>query len=152
MRGVSDDAIETHPDFVSNIGGSATNPKNGAIFYNAQTGKTTDGKTAEASDDGYVFKEFAIIVGGSRNPFAKQEAYLNSSKLTWRKTSVTRASPNSATRAGRIDSPPGGAPGLSGGANWLNMGLSSTKQGAVYQVTEDWMASGPGGWNPLVYK
>lgn len=35
--------------------------------------------------------------------------------------------------------------------NWLYMGFSYTERGAAFVVTHQWLLSGIGGWNPLIY-
>jgi hypothetical protein len=148
---LSEDPIDTHKEFVTKIGGKPTAPKNGAIFRNAD-GDRTDGITPAPSDKGWVFDSFALIVGGQKNRKAKVEAYLNPSKIIFRKTWMSLRKPGT-NKAGKLDTPPssGDPPNLTGGANWLNMGITSVREGNIYHNTEEWMASGPGGWDPDIY-
>jgi len=142
VRGVSEDKIETHKDFDSLIGGTATAPLNGAIFRDVKTGVSTS--KSQDSNENKVFDKFELS-----SKYKGVESYLNASQMTWRKSWVTHANPTSATRAGKIGTPEGQAPAING--TWLNMGLTSTKRGSVYQVTEEWRASGKDGWDAIIY-
>lgn len=153
VRGLSEDPIDTHPWF-DKIAGTATDPKNGAIFYNAGLGNAgwAWSGTPASEDKGYLFHGFSVTgEDGKPNPFAKMEVYLNPSKMTWRKSWIAHSRP-AGSNAGKITSnPEGPAPALKSPQNWMNMGNTSTQRGSVFQCTEEWMASGPRGWNDTVY-
>lgn len=151
VRGVSDDPIETHDRFDSVIGGTPKNPLNGANFRNISDGTIANAAKKASTDEGYVFDSFSIILpNGKKNPFAKIEAYYNASKCTWRKSWLSRARPSSNVRAGKIDTPDGNPPAING--DWLNMGITSVERGSIFSNTEDWLGSGPGGWNKIIYR
>jgi hypothetical protein len=160
VKGVSEDAIETHPKFLSTIGGKPTAPLHGATFRFVKTGWITDGATPATEDTGAVFDSFTLMkVGnddegnlvsdGGKNPFASIKSYFNPSKVTWRKTWVSTSNPKNNNSAGKRQTPPGDPPSIQG--NWLNMGFSSTQRGQVFMISEEWLASGPQGWNSVIY-
>ena len=149
--GLSEEPIETHPKFVTTLGGTPKNPGNGAIFRHAGTGALAYEGAPAPTDDGYVFDSFAPIYGGAQNPFAKVSAYLDSCAMTWRRTSVSPVSTSSVSKAGKIDTPSGNPPKLATGRNWLNMGVTQTQRGAAFVSSEEWRASGPNGWNADIY-
>lgn len=152
--GLSEDHIETNPNFITFIGGKPTAPLNGCVFRLAigeNAGALTNGKAPAETDTGYVFDHFLLIgADGKRNPYAKVESYMNATKITWRKTWVSTANPKDNKKAGYIDTPPGTPPSIEPG-NWLNMGFSSTQRGKVFMISESWMSSGPLGWLKPVY-
>jgi len=148
---LSEERIATHPKF-KEIGGSAKEPKNGANFRNAANPKMPNATTEEPanSNDGYVFDSFDLTIGDEVNDFAGMESYLDPG-ATWRATSTGRYSAATINAAGSIGIPIGPAPNLSSGRNWLSMGMSSVQRGRVFQLTQEWRASGRRGWNRKVY-
>ncbi len=154
--GLSEEPIETHPKFVEDIGGTASDPINGSMWEHQGTRVWTwDGADNNPGDNnGWQFKGFLVLnADGSLNDFAKIETYLSTTNMTWRKTWNVRATINSIRNAGKIDSPPGGPPDIDNGGdiNWLNMGVTQTRRGSAYQLTQEWRASGRRGWNETVY-
>lgn len=150
--GVGEEPIETHPRFVSDIGGRPSGPLNGAIFFNPKTGDYVNEGSPASSDAGYVFFAFAATLSdGTKNPFAKIEQYLDPSQMTWRATTYVPAGQTAIGRVGHIAPPQGPAPQLPSPMNWLDMGLSSTQRGSAFQLVQEWRASGPRGWNGIVY-
>lgn len=159
--GLSEEHIETHPDFVKKIGGTAHEPLNGAVFE--QLGD--DGGVIATWQEGHVspnvdsrnciFKKFSTFAPGKPdlNPFAKGEVYLSATGMTWRKTYNIKASLSTIRKAGKIDRPEGSPPDIDAGGkiNWLNMGVNMTKRGSCYQCVQEWRASGRQGWNETVY-
>jgi hypothetical protein len=153
--GVSEEPIETHPDFAS-FAGSPMSPINGANFRLLEKGTIVNAKTATKPEgpDGYVFDSFDIFTGdgkGGKNKFAKVESYLEASQLTWRMTYNSKVSPASIAGVGLIGDPIGPAPRLAGKRNWLFMGITSTKRGSAYQTSMEWRASGRSGWIEEIY-
>lgn len=124
---VSEAPIETHPKFTSVIGGKKGSELNGAVF----------------NDDG-TFKGWK-----SDSPYAGKEAYLIAS-TAYRRTTPTRSRPSSVGPVGRLDVQPGIASDVPN-ANWLFTCRSWHRDGAVYELSEEWMLSGPGGWDPVLY-
>ncbi len=152
--GLSEEPIETHPKFKTDIGGTPTAPLNGAMFEDQQTKIIVfDGSdTSAATDDGYMFKGFMVInADGTLNEFAKVEHYLEASQLTWRRTTARKVSATSVSTVGKKATPKGPYPTLPSGRTWLYMGLTQTQKGSVYQVVEEWRASGRRGWNDDIY-
>ena len=126
--GQNNDPIETHPDF-EDFAGTKDAPKNGAKF---------DEETGEFI--GFVGAEF---------PFQGVLYYLNpSSRISisyWTKTQ-----PNLENRMVIVDNITG-FPGLPDAANYLRVDMPYRKVGNNYQVTEQYLASGPTGWNAIIY-
>ena len=145
--GCSDEPIETHPKFVSDIGGSPSSPSNGAIFVDVETGAPTD------DDEKGVFSRFTIMAGGDKNPYAGVSKYLDASQVTWTMTQVTSSRPSDVSELGTIDTPSGSPPSLANGRNWLYVGLSYEVRGGgtVYKVKYSWRASRMGGWITAMY-
>ena len=145
--GCSDEPVETHPKFVSDIGGSPSSPAHGAIFVDVETGeKTTDNTKG-------VFSRFTIMDGSVKNPYAGVSKYLDASQVTWTKTQVTSTRPASASGVGFIGTPAGSPPSLGSGRNWLYIGLGYEERGGgtVFKVKQSWRASRLGGWITAMY-
>lgn len=121
----SEAPIETHPDFVELIAGTKAAPLNKAIF-----------------DDASKFLGF-----GSGSAFAGVESFLIPT-TTYRKSTPSRFRPSSLADVGTIRNAPIAAPL---GGNWLFTGRTWSRDGGVYQVVEEYLASGPKGWDPIVY-
>lgn len=136
----SEESIQTHPNFVSTLAGTASNPKNGAIFLDFETG------LASSDDTRGVFREFRTTIGTARNPLAGVTSFL-SPQVTVRKTQMS-LSPVSAVGVGTIQ-PPGAPVAISG--NWLKTGASFIQRGRVYANTEEWRSSGRNQWNEDIY-
>ena len=76
-----------------------------------------------------------------------------SPRVTWRESWV-RNKPVSAAELndiGKISSPLGPAPTLSGGRTWLLNGVTQTQEGNSFRIELEWLASDPGGWDPDIY-
>lgn len=141
--GTGNEPIETHPKFVTDIGGKPSDPKNGARFRHYETG-------AETEDDALgVFDEFKLIVDGLKNPYAKGEAFIAQNNTVWTKSWTQRTKPDS--YGVKIATPDGPYPDYGGDTNWLAMPIAYTQRGSVFTCTAKWIASGPGGWNATVY-
>ena len=84
--GTGTERIETHPDFVSVIGGTPANPLNGAIFRDGNGNQTSDNQAG-------MFDRFRVHVGGVKNPWAGLEEYLTIAGTTWTKSWTARAAP-----------------------------------------------------------
>jgi hypothetical protein len=141
--GSNEEPIETHPEFVTDIAGKPSNPRNGAIFLDPSTGRQTEDDTRG------VFEKFSILVEGIQNPFAGLSKYLDLTNITFRKKYTTRSRP--ATANGTYLDSPSGAPSIGSGRNWLYMGLSYEERGDVFSVVEEWRGSPRRGWNQIVY-
>lgn len=152
LDATSEEPISTHPEFVNKIGGTAKNPKNGAIFERVEDGFRTNGFKKESTDKGYVFYKFnQVDANGSQNPYAGIESYLEASNVIWRKTVNLRAPISNITQVGKIDNPEGPAPRLNKPRNWLLVSITQSRRGSVYQTVTEWRASGRQGWNPDIY-
>jgi len=120
--------IETHPNFAS-FAGTIGTPLNGAIF------DPTDGTFRKFGNDapdrwrGVTSYEMPVAIV--------------------RETEITVTSPSVAT-VGRIDSPPL-APSLGAGQTWRLASVTSDIRGRIYVVRREWQASGPKGWNTVLY-
>lgn len=132
----SEEPIQTHPKF-KEFAGTPSDPKNGAIFIDPETGKPTK------NNEKGVFREFGF---GSK--FEGVDSYLNIS-CTYTVTSYQATKPKDSSDVGKISSPPG-APKTSG-RNWLYTGMEYTRRGGVYEVRKSWLMSGPGGWKKEIY-
>lgn len=153
VLGVESSAIETHPDFDKRIGGKPTAGLNGAMWRRCDNDSDVRGGAfGNATEDAnYVFWKFSNFIGNAKNPFAGIENYLDACSVVWRKTVMSKESLTELLKAGKIDRPEGPVPRLPGARNWLNMGTSQKRRGFSFEHTTEWKASGPKGWNRLIY-
>jgi hypothetical protein len=144
--GVADEPIESHPSFVDSIGGSPSNPLNGAYFIDPATGgRSTDNSSGE-------FSHFTTtLCDGTLNTFAGISAYFSADQITWRERYVTTGRPSDATSVGHIQNPAGPYPTPPSGGNWLYASLNYEQRGLCYFVTKEWRASGRRQWNSSIY-
>jgi hypothetical protein len=142
--GTGNEPIQTHPDFLSELAGTASVPKNGALWRDPVTGEiSSDDETAE-------FDRFRVkLEGGGQNPLAGLEEYIAQSNVVWSKSWTSRSAP--AAQRIAIANPPGGAPDYGGSYNWLRLPVSFTVRGNVHSNVQRWLCSGPRGWHALVY-
>jgi hypothetical protein len=72
----------------------------------------------------------------------------------WRKTYLVGGSGSlpELSSIGTIDEPPGPVPNVDGDRNWLKVGAKARGRGNVWEVTEEWMLSGRGGWQSAIYR
>lgn len=132
IRGVASAPIDTHPEFVSNLGGTKANPKNRCIF-DAQ-GKFK-GFPPDAPND----------LGGV--------THYEIPKTTWQATRVFAAPLSDINNVGKIATPIGPAPSLPNGYNWKLSSISEDQEGAVHKATYNYEASETElGWNSLIYE
>lgn len=109
--------------------------------------------------DGKVTFPLTLEIDGQvqRNPMHGVSSYLVPG-LVWSKNYVTRSFSDSIVRAlGTIDTPAIGAlgqrpPSISGHRNWLKIRVKADWRGNIWKVSESWLLSGPGGFNPDVYR
>lgn len=141
--GTGEESIETHDKFVSDIAGTPSAPKNGAIFRNQNGDVTTD--NASGRFDGFAL----TISGGGQNPFAGCERFIAASQTTYTKSWTSKARPAGGKIS--IDSSPPGAPSYGGSSNWLKLPVSWQKRGGAYSNRQVWLLSGPQGWNSTIY-
>lgn len=112
----------------------------------------------QRKDDGTVTFPLTVSVNGREieNPMHGVKGFYLPS-LMWTRNTVSDQFPLTMVRAlGCVDTPPTGkrgqrAPTLTGNRNWLKMRAKGTWRGNVWKITESWLLSGPGGWNPDVY-
>ncbi len=132
----SEEPIETHRKFVSDLGGKPGSELNGARF----------------DDDG------AFI--GFTGPFSSDseeqkwrgvQSYLSPGTV-WRKNYTTATRPADVGSIGKIDAAPEGTPPtVPVGFTWLYTGLTWEQRGLVYTVKKEWRLSGRNGWNSTIY-
>jgi hypothetical protein len=133
--GVADEPIVTHPKFAGSIGGTPSDPLNGAIFLGPDGQVSSDNETAQFA----YFNHSTNFVG--------IESYLAADQMTWRERYVSRFQPN-ASNVGYINFPPGGPPGAS---NWIQISANFEQRGLSYFITNEWRAGGRRGWNNTIY-
>lgn len=139
VTSLSQEPIQTHPDFASSIAGTPASPLNGAIFVDPDTGWQSTKSDA-------IFKEFGQ--GGSPSK-AGVDSYLVPG-AEWRETKFQTGRPSGIRDVGTIDSPTGPAPSVSG-RDWLAWSETYIRRGGVYQVSTTWKLSGRNGWDPEIY-
>jgi hypothetical protein len=140
---LTQEPIQTHPDFSSKIGGTPADPKNGAIFVDPETRKKSEKSNA-------IFREFSSPPGEGGSSKSGVDSYLVPG-AEWRETKFTTSRPNNMRNVGTIDTPNGPAPNVSG-KDWLAWSESYLRRGAVYQVATVWKLSGRNGWDTDIYE
>ncbi|CAN5463350.1 hypothetical protein BH20VER3_BH20VER3_00990 [soil metagenome] len=125
ITGTSDQPIQTHPGFVTLIGGTKATPLNDAIF-----------------DDDGKFQGFP-----ASSLYAGIESYLVPSTI-YRQSTPSRNRPSSLGPVGTIAAPPITGPS---DTNWLFTSRVWRRDGGIYEVTEEYLLSPPGGWDPTIY-
>ncbi len=125
---VSEEPIETHPNFAATLAGTPTGPLNDADF-----------------DDKGNFVGFKATssLRGVRGYLAPG--------VIWRKSYSTTTQPNNLGNVGKIVIPSGPVPSVPSGYNWLSLGITWQQKALIYQVREEWKLSGRNGWNSLIY-
>jgi len=142
IRTPSEEPIDAHPNFASLIGGTAANPKNGAKF----------------DDETGVFLGFPSGSGTGSNKLDGVSKYL-AEKLVVRKEYISLTKPNDnfeipIIRAPTIDPQDRGLnilPSIPIGWSWLQTDLVYGRRGKIWEVFEEYTASGTNGWNTLIY-
>jgi len=131
---VGEEPIETHPKFVSSIGGTAASPKNNAKF-DAETG------------------EFIGFPADAPNKLGGVRGYLAPSSVV-RVSYYTASALSGLSDLGEKQSPPYlGFISIGGSKNWLKTNWSRRDFGTfLYQITEEYTLSGKDGWNTLIYE
>jgi hypothetical protein len=143
--GTGNEPIETIDNFME-IAGTASAPVNDAIWRDENGVKTTDNTKG-------IFDRFKIFkADGSLNPWAGVSEYLavNNSILT--KSWTRKSKPADSGRPLKIDTPPAGhAPAFAENYTWLKFPAAYTERGKVFDCRQQWMLSGPKGWNGMIY-
>lgn len=89
---------------------------------------------------------------GRKNPMFGLETFLSLASVFRHTYLRTVVPPSIFNEIGTIkDSLPGGFPTPTG-RDWIVMPPKISQRGGVYQITEEWMLSQPGGWPANVYK
>ncbi len=136
--GTGDEPIQTHPKFESDLAGTPSVPKNGAIFIDPETDKPTD------DDENGVFDRFG------NGDLEGIDSY-RVSGATWKEMSFSNVRPSGGYNLGEKDSPSGQEPSFPGGRDWMLVGFTYSQRGYVFQVEKSWELSGRDGWNDLLY-
>lgn len=133
---LSQEPIQTHPDFESEIAGTPASPLNGAVFVDPDTDWISEKSNA-------IFKEFS---GGEK---AGIDSYLVPG-AEWVETKFQSSRPTGIRDVGTIESPEGPNPTVSG-RTWLAWAESYVRRGSIYQVRTAWKLSGRNGWDTDIY-
>lgn len=136
----SQEPVESHIDFVSKIGGTPTNPLNGAIYDT--TGEFLGFPVINPDDPDVTPSRFA----GLRSYLMPQETFTaNSVEFDYPTSEEIGA-------IGRVFIPIVPLPELPGERNWLSTGIRVQNIANVYYRTQrTGMLSGPRKWIPEVY-
>lgn len=145
IRTPGEEPIDAHPRFASSIGGTHDDPKNNAQFdWDPETETGT--------------KAFLGFPSGAPNNLAGVTKYL-CENIVVTKEYVTLTQPDDSFEIPIIRTPVLGSnhrglrrlPQIPLGYNWLQTDLVYTARGNVYEVTEEYTASGANGWNSTIY-
>lgn len=137
----SQEPIESHPDFVSRIGGSPAAPLHGA-FFDATTGEFLGFPVIDPDEPETLPSRFA----GVRSYLMPQETFVSNS--------VEYNYPHAAEidEIGQVFEPDVSLPVLPGDRNWLNTGIRVQNIANVYYRTQvTGMLSGPRQWITEIY-
>jgi len=137
----SQEPIESHPNFVTQIGGTPTDPLHGA-FFDATTGEFLGFPVVDPDETEQLPSRFA----GLRSYLMPQETFTS--------TTVEFEYPNPETIAsvGQVFDPGIPLPALPGTRSWVNTGIRVQNIANVYYRTQKTgMLSGPRNWIPEVY-
>lgn len=146
-----EEPIASHPAFTA-----ATGIFNSSIV-SAAGGAITEGTGASG---GAIFSQDGLFVGFTKtalNDFFGVQSYL-SPKVTFRKTFSQGTAPavSYTQNVGLIFNSISGSPSLTGSQNWLLTNLSWNNSGeggnGLFEITEEYTASGINGWNDIIYK
>lgn len=152
---LSEEPIASHPAFTAVTGIFSSS------IVSAAGGAYTQGSGQEILGYGAIFSEDGIFVGFNKeasNNFFGVQSYL-APKVTFKKTFSQSSAPavSYTQNIGFIyDTPDTQAPSLTGSKNWLFTNLSWKNSGAegigLFEITEEYTASGINGWNDIIYK
>lgn len=140
---MSEDPIESHPNF------DAIAEKYGWDEVEKAFPKFPPGGT---SDGGALSKK----TKAKKNPLYGTESYLAVGAI-FRKTYATRTIPPGVLRGigSIVERPPDigqfRLPSTGSKRNWLKLAPKIRRRGNSVEVTEEWMLSGPNGWNKDIY-
>jgi len=137
----SQEPVESHPDFTTEIGGTPTEPLHGAVF-DARTGEFLGFPVVDPDEPDQSPSRFA----GVRSYLMPQETFTS--------TTVEFDYPSEADIAsvGQVFNPSFNLPALPGNRSWLNSGIRVQNIGNVYYRTQQTgMLSGPRNWLPEIY-
>jgi hypothetical protein len=140
---MSEDPIESHPNF------DAIAEKYGWDETERAFPKFPPGTTSEGSA---LSKKSKV----KKNPLYGTESFLAMGAI-FRKTYVARSIPEGVLRGigGIVERPPDigqfHIPSTGGKRNWLKLAPKIRRRGNSVEITEEWMLSGPNGWNKDVY-
>jgi hypothetical protein len=123
-------------------------------FFNGDTGGGSSIVNA-AGLANVIYNDDNSFAGFSKNAqknFFGVTSYLNPNIVYKRSftTSVT-ASATNLSAVGRIVNRDSDFPSVVTGATWLCVGISYVKRGQAFDVTQEFRASGEGGWNTYIY-
>lgn len=137
----SQEPIESHPEFVSQIGGSPTNPLHGA-YYDQTTGEFLGFPVIDPDEPQSLPSRFA----GVRSYVMPQETYSsNSVEFSYPDSSEIES-------IGKVITPTIFLPSLPGERNWLNTGIRiSNIANVYYRIQRTGQLSGPRKWLEEVY-
>ncbi len=137
----SQEPIESHPDFVTLIGGTPTTPLHGA-FYDSTTGEFLGFPVVDPDEPLALPSRFA----GLRSYLMPQETFTSSS------VEFDYPSDTEVENVGQVFDPGIPLPTLPGDRSWLNTGIRVQNIANVYYRTQrTGMLSGPRNWIPEVY-
>jgi hypothetical protein len=147
--GVGTEPLEITANFVTDIAGKPSAPLNGAIFLDEEGNLTEDNTKG-------VFDRFRVLkADGTANPWAGAENFLTMNNGVWTKSWVSRGRPHGLAGAEKplkiVTTPPGPEPNFGGNYNWLQFPPAYALRGNVYDNRQSWLASGPKGFNTIIY-
>lgn len=155
---MSTEPILAHPKFAFNENISANEKKAIRNFLDGKwdaVDATTDLYTLyDLSDPNKTFTVTSNDGKAFIDKIANGQQYVTLPQQTLRYSYTADSLPETSllNDVGKIKAAPAGAPAVSTGYNWIFLGVNSSQFGdGVWQVSEEYMLSGPGGWDEFFY-
>ena len=151
VASTSEEPIASHPAF------TATTTGFGTSIVSAAGGIVTEGSMASG---GAVFNSDGAFVEFNKkatNNFFGVQSFL-SPRVSYKRTYSKSTAPTIGAKVSYIFNVPlGSPPQINSGRNWILSGVSWQNNGnqktssGQYQITEEYLSSGPKGWNNAIY-
>lgn len=151
VAATTEEPIASHPAFTASTGGFNTS------IVDAAGGATTEGSSTSGGAVFNIDGAFTQFSKGATNNFFGVQSFL-SPRVSYKRTYSQGTVPTIGQQVAYIFATPlGEPPTIASGRNWLLTGVSWQNNGnqktssGQYQVTEDYLSSGPNGWNNAIY-
>jgi len=139
--GFSQNSIQRHPNFQSLLTQYGGYPDNDGQHVIWPTTIPNGGSSG-----------FSKSGNTANNPMFGVNDYFRTEGTYRYRYAATSLADNILSMAGHICTPPGQPPSLIEGRNWLALSPLYRRRGIIFDITEEYWLSGPGGWPAPVYR